>query len=450
MNNLIKKLEKFGTKLEPIASKLSDNMSLMAIKDGFITVMPLLIIGSFVIVLNNVVLEWGPNSLWYSIGIKVPEDFASKLAEFKIIGQFVAQGSIAIISLLVSFTIAYFYTSYKKNDALSAGVLSLAGFMCLQLWQVEFTSENGEVILVSAINSQNLGTANIISAIFVALTSSKIYNYFIKKDLMIKMPQGVPPGVNKAFQALIPGTAIITLFALIASILSVNNTEFSEIISTFIASPLQEFGAKGPFVAYFYVTFSNILYFFGIHGPNVLAFIEASVLTPASITNAQMIADGTNSTIVFSKGMLDSFVFLGGGGATLGLIISIFIVSKSESERSIAKFALTPALFNINEPLVFGLPIVMNPILFIPFVLLPSLLLTTAWIQITILNSLGLLNNIGGVLVPWVSPVGIGAFLSYQNFWVVIVALIQLLISIIVYLPFVFAMNNANKKINKE
>lgn len=436
-------LEKLGEKLYPVAEKLGNNKYLSAMKDGFINIMPLLIIGSMVIVLNNVILEWGENSLWYGLGIHIDQGLAAKLAEYKIFGGFIWQGTLAIMAMLVSFTIAYNLAKQNGDDAVSVAVLSVAAFFAIQLWSVDVViNEAGETMAGFAINPNNIGGANIITAILVSLTTGKIYNWFSSRNIVIKMPEGVPPSVGRAFEALIPGAVILSIAGLIASVLQMGfDLEFSQLITKAISEPLQRIGSEGPIVAYIYVTLSNLLYFFGIHGPNVLSFIDMTVLTPNAVANADALAKGLEPAIVFSKGMLDSFVFIGGGGATLGLIIAIFVASKHKADKAMAKFAVAPGLFNINEPLVFGLPIVMNPVLFIPFVILPPLLLTTAWLQIMFFHSIGLLQNVGGVLIPWVSPVGIGAFLSFQSPIAIVIAFIQLAIATIVYLPFVFAMN---------
>lgn len=446
---MINFLEKFGQRLEPVAAKLASNKILTAIKDGFMVIMPLLIIGSFAIVLNSVILDWGDKSLWYSIGIKIDPATAAEIAQFKVVGNFITQGSLSIVALLISFTIAYSYSKQSGHDGLSAGVLGLASFMTVQIWQtpVDITAE--PIVYAAGINPNNIGTVNILTAMVVALITGIVYVFFIDKKITVKMPEGVPPGVIRAFEALIPGTVLLFGFAILASILQMYGTELSVIISSSISQPLQKIGAQGPMIAYLYATLANILYFFGIHGPNVLAFVDSLVLTPASVENATMIAAGNPSTLIFSKGMLDSFVFIGGGGATLGLIISIFIVSKRKADRAIAKFAFVPAFFNINEPLVFGLPIVMNPILFIPFILAPPILLSTAWFQIVFYHSIGLLSNTGAVLIPWISPVGIGAFLAYQSFFAIVIALTQLVISIIIYMPFVFASNFSKEETNE-
>ncbi|WOO87970.1 PTS transporter subunit EIIC [Mollicutes bacterium LVI A0039] len=445
---MINFLEKLGEKLYPVAEKLGNNKFLMAMKDGFINIMPLLIIGSMVVVLNNVVLEWGENSLWYGLGIQIDAGLAAKLAEYKIFGGFIWQGTLAIMALLVSFTIAYNLAKQNDDDAISVAVLSVAAFFVIQAWSVDVAfNEAGDTVTAFAVNTGNIGGANIITAILISLFTGTVYNWFSHRKIMIKMPEGVPPSVGRAFEALIPGAVILSIAALIASVLQMNfDVEFSQLITMVIAEPLQKIGSDGPIVAYLYVTLSNILYFFGIHGPNVLSFVDMTVLTPNAVANADALAQGLEPTIIFSKGMLDSFVFLGGGGATLGLIIAIFVASRHKADRAMAKFAIAPGLFNINEPLVFGLPIVMNPILFIPFVILPPLLLTTAWLQINFFHAIGLLQNTGGVLIPWVSPVGIGAFLSYQSFFAIVIALIQLAIATIVYLPFVFAMNKVRDK----
>lgn len=439
-------LEKFGKKIEPIADKLASNIILMSIRDGFVSIMALLLVGSFAIVLNNVILDWGETSLWYSLGIQINPDTAAYLATFKAIGSSVWQGTLAIMALLVSFTIAKSYAEHKKQDGTSAGILSLGTFFTLQAWEIGVlppdAPEGTEAIIGWGINPANVGGTNIITAMLVAIIVSMIFCFFVKRNITIKMPEGVPPGVMKAFAALIPGTVIIFGAAILAFALKTGlDTEVSKLITDIIAKPIQEFGAKGPVIAYIYVGLSNLFWFFGIHGPNVLTFIDATVLTPAATANAAELLVG-NSTNIFSKGMIDSFVMLGGSGTTLALIISIFIVGKRKSDRTLAQFALPSAIFNINEPLIFGLPIIMNPVLFIPFVLSGPILLTTGWLQIVFFNSIGLLPNMGAVLIPWVAPVGIGAFIGYQSFFAILIALIQLAIAIIIYLPFVFALNS--------
>lgn len=402
--------------------------------------MPILLVGAFAVLINSVLLDWGEGSLWQSLGIVINQQSIDTLANFQQIGNFVIQGSNSILALVSVFTIAYYLADEIGVNKVNSGILSLSSFMIMQTWTV--TSESGE--LVHAINPQWIGTGNIITAMIIALIVPRIFKFFINKNIVIKMPESVPPGVADSFIALIPGIVILFGSAIINFILfEIFNTQFSQLIGTFIATPLQRIGQEGIFLGEIYYFLVNLLWFFGIHGPSTLKFFDATILTPAAVQNGVMVASGITPNLFLSDGMSVSFVMLGGSGATLGLISAIFIGSRREDYKTMAKFSFMPAIFNINEPLIFGLPIVLNPILFIPFLITTPILLFTAYIMVTTVSAIGIMP-LGAVLVPWVTPFGLSAFLAYGgSFIAVLIACIQLLIATVIYLPFVIAANKA-------
>ncbi len=437
MNKII---EKISNRILPLAQKIEKNKSLTAIKHGFIATMPILLVGAFAVLLNSVILDWGEGSLWQSLGIIISQSAIDQLASFQTIGNFVIQGANSILALVSVFTIAYYLAREIEVNEINSGILALATFFVLQVWQVPTETD----VVVNAVNPEWLGTGNIITAMIIGLIVPRIFKYFVNKNIVIKMPESVPKGVADSFIALIPGTVILFGAGIISYILMTYfNTEFSAIISYFIATPLQKIGQEGIFLGEIYYFFVNLLWFFGIHGPSTLKFFDATILTPAAVQNGLQVAQNLEPTLFLSDGMSVSMIMLGGSGATLGLISAIFIGSRREDYRAMAKFSLVPSIFNINEPLIFGLPIVLNPILFIPFLITTPILLFSAYVMIGMASALQLMP-LGAVLVPWVTPFGLSAFLAFGgSFIAVIIAIIQLAIATLIYLPFVIAANRA-------
>lgn len=464
MEGFIQKIEKY---LMPIASKLTGQRHLASLRDGFIAIMPLMIIGAFAVMINSVFLDFSEGSLIGSFMTNPidPADYPGWINFLKQIMDFISKGSLSILGILAVATIAYSLTSLKGYNGLEASVISVASYF------ITFEYVN------DAIGTSFFGTANLITAILVAFFVAEVYTAFLKRDIRIKMPEGVPPAVERSFSALIPAMVILLSLAIIQTALMTYNITptFNEAghlvwstgtISLFIQNaiglPLHIVGG-GLFGILFYGTAAPFLWFFGIHGPNTLAFLDQAIFTPNAINNAELISRGvisykevlqpdvvaalpaTAQPSMYTKTMLDSFAMVGGAGTTIGLVIAILLASKDKAAKQVAKYSLAPALFNINEPLLFGLPIVFNPILFIPFVLIQPLLivLTTVLIKIHFIPMYS-------IPIPWTSPVGIGAFLGYGgSLTAMLWAFGCVAIATVVYYPFVVAMNRAKAKENQ-
>ncbi len=465
MEKLINSIEK---NLVPIASKLNGQRHLAALRDGFIAIMPLMIIGAFAVMINSVFLDFSDGSLIGSFMSNPinPEDYSPIINFLKEIMDFTAKGSLSIIGIIAVGTITYSLTRTKGYDGLEATVIGIAAYFITFSYGI-----NGEI------DGSFFGTGNLITAIIIAFLVGEVYTFCLKKDLRIKMPQGIPPAVERSFSALIPATIILLSIALVQTVMMSFNIvpTFDELgnvvwvtgsISLFIQNviglPLHEV-AGGLFGALFYTTGSSFLWFFGIHGPNTLGFLDQAVFTPAAIQNADLINLGivnyagdilnqqafealttVQKPQIITKSLIDSFVFIGGAGTTLGLVFAILLGSKDKASRQVAKYSMMPAFFNINEPLLFGLPIVFNPILFIPYIIVQPILLILTYIIILI----GFIPMYS-IPIPWTSPVGIGAFLAYGgSFTAFIWAIICVIISTIIYYPFVVAMNRNKLKKN--
>ncbi|WP_270659804.1 PTS transporter subunit EIIC [Enterococcus thailandicus] len=436
MNKLVDTLEKY---LVPLAVKLENEKHLSAIKNGFVRIMPLTLVGAIFILINSVFLNWGEGSFFYSLGFRLDQNTIDLITKFKEPGIIVQNGTIGIMSLLTPFAIAKAMAEQRKVDGYAAGVLSIGAFVAL-LPQVDGNIAN-----------TFLGGAQIFAGIILGLIVGEIFAFIVNHNWIITLPDSVPSNVAKSFSALIPGVVIFLIAGLLGTFLSMHGTSYPELIMEVISKPLS---ASGEFVGWFVIILSPLLWFFGIHGPNALGGIVHGVLDPFSLENMDLYtkygsveaakAAGEHFHL-WTKTALDAYLGLGGTATILGLLIAILIFSKREDYRAIGKLGIAPAIFNISEPVMFGLPIVMNPLYFIPFVFVQPILA----LVVTIAYNIGFLPPTTAV-IPWVSPVGFGAFFATNgSLRAVLIAIICLALSVLIYAPFVIVANREKAKEDK-
>src|SRR5699024_1359824 len=275
-------------------------------------------------------------------------------------------------------------------------------------------------------------------AIIASLLGTEIFlRLKKKKKLQITMPDTVPPEVSKSFSALIPSFFTLLLFACLSFL---SNLIFGfglpEMVTKAIQAPL-DFAIQSQFGITVIMFVQNLLWSVGIHGTFVLGPIKDPSLLASIQENIDALQAGTEIPNIVTKPFIDSFAMLGGGGFTIGLVIAIFIASRRSDYREVTKFALIPSLFNINEPIMFGLPVILNPTLAIPLILVPIINLNIAYIA----TSLGLISKTVAY-IPWTTPPVVSAFLSTAGDWrSAVLAVLLIGISVIIYLPFVMATN---------
>ncbi|KFN89981.1 PTS system cellobiose-specific IIC component [Tetragenococcus muriaticus PMC-11-5] len=271
-----------------------------------------------------------------------------------------------------------------------------------------------------------LGSSGIFSAIIMAILAVQLYKFCVKKNLVIKMPEAVPSGVANAFTALIPAFVVAISVLVINGILIALGTDIFKLIALpfgFVVNLTNSWG--GILVIYFLV---HILWLVGIHGSNI---IIQGFLFPILMSNLQSNIEGAN--IPFAGELNNAFIIVGGAGATLGLVIYLAFVAKSKQLKVLGKAAIVPGFFNINEPLVFGLPIVYNPFLAIPFFLAPMVTASIAYWAVE-------LQFIQPVIamMPWPTPISAGAFISTGgDYMAIILAIICAAIAFLIWLPFI-------------
>lgn len=322
---------------------------------------------------------------------------------------------------MAPFFIGMALAEERKVDALAAGLLSVAAFMTVTPYSV------GEAYAVGA---NWLGGANIISGIIIGLVVAEMFTFIVHRNWVIKLPDSVPTSVSRSFSALIPGFIILSVMGIIAWALNTWGTNFHQIIMDTISTPLASLGSV---VGWAYVIFVPLLWFFGIHGALALTALDNGIMTPWALENiatyqqygsveAALAAGKTFH--IWAKPMLDSFIFLGGSGATLGLILAIFIASRRADYRQVAKLALPSGIFQINEPILAAITLAAYYMGIIPPV-----------------------TNIA----PWTMPTGLGAFFNTNgSVAALLVALFNLGIATLIYLPFVVVANKAQNAIDKE
>ena len=424
--------EFFSNKVIPAIMKFVSLKGVVALKDGLLYTMPLTIVGSVFLLLANfpvpAVVNWFDSMGWID-----PLNQAYG-ATFN------------IIALIGVIGIAYKYVKNEGYEALNAGVLAAVTFI---LTTDSFVvTESGEIVS-NVINKTWTAGQGMISAIIIGLLVGWIYSWFMKNDIRIKMPAGVPEGVANSFTALIPGFVIVTGATLIYSFFKfVLDTTFIEAVYAFIQTPLQGLtdSLGGVIVMTLMIPF---LWFFGIHGSTIVGGIIGSVLTANSLANQAILDSGMALTIenggrIVTQQFLDQFINVTGAGMTIGLVIYMIFFAKSAQCKELGRLGGVPGLFNINEPILFGTPSVMNPFLAIPFIAMPVISGLILYFSIAV----GLVPMFGGVMVPWTTPPIVSGFLV-GGWKMAVLQTFILALSFFVYLPFIRKIDKMNLQAEK-
>ncbi|MCC2454062.1 PTS cellobiose transporter subunit IIC [Bacillus cereus] len=413
MQKFIAFMEKY---MVPIAGKIGSQRHLAAIRDGFIAVMPLILVGSMAVLVN---------------GLPIPafQDFMKDLfgETWTQIGGGMWTGSFGVLALMVAVTTSYNLAKSYAVDGLSAGIISFGALVIL----TPTTPKEG------GLNLAWTGAQGLFVSLIVAILVTEVFRFFVQRNITIKMPDGVPPAVMKSFAALVPAFVILTGVASIQLAVKLAGTSVHEYIFNTLQVPLQGLAGTLP-SAIVIALLVHVLWFFGLHGPNIVGGIIEPLYLPALEKNIKLFQDGTSAFDVpniVTKPFFDTFVYLGGSGATLAFLVVVLIVAKSAQLRGVSRLSIGPGAFNINEPVIFGTPIVLNPILFIPFVLTPVVLVITSYTAIY----LGWVPKTVA-MVPWnVPPIISGYLVTGLHPSGAILQLFNFVIAMAIYFPFVVA-----------
>lgn len=396
----------------PIAGRIGSQRHLVAVRDGFVAIMPLILVGALAVLINSFPIEA------YQ---KLMNDIFGET--WKSFGGNLWNGTFAVMALLVTFSTSYSLAKSYNADGLAAGLVAFGSVIMLYSpsdkdWAIPFGF---------------LGAQGLFVALFVALLSTEIFVRLAgNPKLIIKMPEGVPPAVAKSFAALIPSIIVLAVFCLIKILtVAAGIPNIHEAIFHAIQAPIA--GLADHLGSALLVAFLvHMLWFFGLHGTNILGPLLNAVYLPAINDNIAAFQAGQAVPHIVTMPFFDAFVWMGGAGCTFGLVAALFIAGKRKSNRSIAQLSAAPVAFNINEPMMFGMPIVLNPIYMIPFILTPLILTITTYFAI----STGLVPRTIAMM-PWTTPPVIGGFLVTGSVMGALLALVNLVIAVVVYIPFI-------------
>ncbi|MDO5088842.1 MAG: lactose-specific PTS transporter subunit EIIC [Leptotrichiaceae bacterium] len=408
MKGLITQIEK----MQPFFQKISRNKYLRAIRDGFIAAMPVVLFSSLFMLIAFV-----PNIFGF---------YWPKSVEAAIVKPYIY--SMGIVGLLVAGTTAKSLTdAFNRNmestdqiNSISVMLASMAGFLLLAADPLENGFGRGY-----------LGTAGLLSAFVSAFITANIYKFCIGKNITIRMPKEVPPNLSQTFKDVIPFS--ITVLVLYGVDLFIRNILGYNFAQALIESLKPLFSAADGYIGITVIYGVIALFWFvGIHGPSI---VEPAISAIAFINldaNLQALQAGTHASKIITPGLQMFITTMGGTGATLVVPFMFMWLSKSKQNKAIGKASCIPTAFGVNEPILFGGPLVLNPIFFIPFIMTP---IVNVWLFKFFVDILGM--NSFMYFLPWTTPAPIGLILGtgFDKLSVILTFLL-ILVDVIIYYPF--------------
>lgn len=413
MNGFVGVIEQ---KIMPMANKIGSQRHMTAIRKGIIATMPITIVGSFFTILLNIPIE----------------SVAAMIEPYREILDIPFRYTVGILALYATFGIASSLAKSYKLDSLTAGILALMAFLVTAAPPLRIFEDVENVVSAGRyINIANLGSGSLFGSIVTAIISVEIYRLFVVKNITIKMPEGVPPEVSNSFIALIPGAAILILFWVIRHMIGFDINGFLSQLLMPLKDVLAGNSLFGGLLTVFLICFFWVL---GIHGPAIMGPVIRPFWDMSIAENMDAFQNNVSAfdmPNIFTEQFLQWFIWIGGAGTTLALVV-LMMFSKSEYLKSLGRLSFLPGLFNINEPVIFGAPIVMNPVLGIPFIVAP-LITTTISYFLTISGVVPMMVARLGFAMP--SP--IAAWMSTN--WSVpaaILVIFNFVLTVGIYYPF--------------
>lgn len=406
---------KFQSGLErivgPVAAKVSENKFITALTEGFMLTMPITLGVAVIAVLSNI-----PIAPWMS--------FLQSSGLYSI-GQQVISLTLSLLAIYVVGAIGYRYTVNEKENGMTGALFSLAVFIILM--PVE-TFKNSSGAEVNALLTSNMGSDGIFVALLIGLFIPWLYVKLLHKNLVVKLPHSVPPMVSQSLAPTFIAMIIFSLSFLVKYLVSLTSYgNIFTLITTVVSEPISAFGAN-PWSLIVVFTLMNLIWFFGIH-PNTILSVYMPILMIASIANQEAFLKG-DTLPYYSFAILGTCVQIGGAGNTLGLCLATFF-AKSEKYKAMRKLVVPANVFNINEPIIFGFPIMLNPIYFIPMVFSPLISGVAALLYIKVIP----IQFNPTISMPWVTP-GFVTTLLTGGLSLMVLWFICLFIHFVMYLPF--------------
>lgn len=422
------KQEMFDKFVEFMA-RFAEYKAVAALRDGFIMTTPFTICGSLFLLIANLPIPGYPELMASMFGPHWTDPLNA-----------VAGGTFNILGFIAVLAITYKYVEAEGCDAIMASILALAMFVIIMPASV---AVDGGALAENVMPKLWAGSNGVITAIMVAFFTSVVCCWCEKNHIGIKMPAAVPGGVARAFEALTPGVILFTTAAVVFGLCHfIGNTTLPELIFAVIQTPLQ--GLSDTIVGgTVFSMLMTVLFWAGIHGPNVVGGILNPLMIANSLDNQKILDAGMSllgnpDAHILTIQITDTLMKPGGCGATFGLLIASYLVARSQQMKTITRLGTVPGLFNINEPIIFGLPIVFNPYMLVPFCLAQLAVMLISYGAIVI----GFMAPFSAIQVPWTTPPIIAGFL--MNGWQgAVVQIAGLAAATAIYFPFVKAQDNA-------
>ncbi|XJS11268.1 lactose-specific PTS transporter subunit EIIC [Aerococcaceae bacterium WGS1372] len=410
MNKLIAQIEK----AKPFFEKISRNIYIRAIRDGFIAGMPVILFSSIFILLAYVPNAWGFH-------------WSTEVENFLMVPYNYSMG---ILAFFVAGTTAKSLTDSMNRDMeatdqinyISTMLATMVGFL---LMAADPAQEGGFL-------TEFMGTKGLITAFIAAFVTVNVYKVSVKNNVTIPMPEEVPPNISQVFKDLIPFTfSVVILYAVSLFVRSTLGVNVAESIGTLLAPLFQAadgyLGITIIFGAYAF------FWFIGIHGPSIVEPAIAAITYANIDVNLQLLQAGEHADKILTSGTQMFIVTMGGTGATLIVPFMFMWLTKSKRNKAIGRASVIPTFFGVNEPILFGAPIVLNPIFFVPFIFTP---IANVWIFKFFIDVFGM--NSFTTNLPWTTPAPLGILLG-TNFQILsfILVAVLIIVDVLIYYPFV-------------
>lgn len=417
------KLENLQEKVSIFATKIQTNVTIQVISKSMTKLMPVLMIGAVCSLITGLPLgDWYTNFLTNT-------GLSTLFSDVNTIAQLVAVWS----ALSIGSTIA----EMNDEEKLMGSAVGLMAFLICSSLTTTVTSSTGEILEVTGVlTTSSLGAVGMFSAMITSALGAYLYCWLMKKNIKIKLPESVPAFVSKSFEGIIPG--ILTMLPFVIARMAFSLTSygtFNDAIYALIQSPLQNLGASLPAMLLI-IFLTSLFWWFGLHGTLVVLSIVQVLYYPQMLENLNAFMAGNpldpTGAVVLSYLFWFLFIqFFGGPGMLLGLDINM-LFAKSEKYKALGKLAIVPGLFNIIEPVVYGFPIVMNTILFIPFCIGPVIYATLGYFLMTV----GIVGYPVVNITVMTMPSPIVGFLLGGGISLGIFVLVGILFSVVMYYPF--------------
>lgn len=409
MNTLIAQIEK----AKPFFEKISRNIYIRAIRDGFIAGMPVILFSSIFILLAYVPNAWGFH-------------WSPEVENFLMVPYNYSMG---ILAFFVSGTTAKSLTDSMNRDMESTNQINYISTMLATM--VGFLLMAADPAQEGGFLTEFMGTKGLITAFIAAFVTVNVYKVFVKNNVTIPMPEEVPPNISQVFKDLIPFTvSVVILYAVSLFVRSTLGVNVAESIGTLLAPLFQAadgyLGITIIFGAYAF------FWFIGIHGPSIVEPAIAAITYANIDVNLQLLQAGEHADKILTSGTQMFIVTMGGTGATLVVPFMFMWMTKSKRNKAIGRASVIPTFFGVNEPLLFGAPIVLNPVFFVPFIFAP---IANVWIFKFFIDALG--TNSFTTNLPWTTPAPLGILLgtNFQFLSFVLVAVL-IIVDVLIYYPF--------------